>query len=37
MFFCVDYEALGELKSHDLITNGENVQVTEENKFDYVE
>ena len=37
MFFAVDYETLGELKTHELIPDGENVQVTEENKHEYVE
>ena len=37
MFFAVDYETLGELKTHELVPNGENIQVTEENKHEYVE
>jgi len=37
MFFSVDYETLGEVKTHELVPNGENVQVTEENKDEYVE
>ncbi len=37
MFFAVDYETLGELKTHELVPDGENLQVTEENKHEYVE
>ncbi|KAM4622505.1 E3 ubiquitin-protein ligase Itchy homolog [Discoglossus pictus] len=36
MFFSVDKEILGEVKSHDLKPNGINVQVTEENKEEYI-
>lgn len=36
MFFSVDKEILGEIKSHDLKPNGSNIQVTEENKEDYI-
>lgn len=37
MFFAVDYEKLGVLKTHELIPGGESVAVTEENKDEYVE
>ncbi|KFW00528.1 E3 ubiquitin-protein ligase Itchy, partial [Eurypyga helias] len=36
MFFSVDKEILGEIKSHDLKPNGSNVLVTEENKEEYI-
>ncbi|XP_053569048.1 E3 ubiquitin-protein ligase Itchy homolog [Bombina bombina] len=36
MFFSVDKELLGEVKSHDLKPNGSNIQVTEENKEEYI-
>ncbi|KAM8947327.1 E3 ubiquitin-protein ligase Itchy homolog isoform 1-T1 [Pelodytes ibericus] len=36
MFFSVDKEILGEVQSHDLKPNGINVQVTEENKEEYI-
>ncbi|XP_072259797.1 E3 ubiquitin-protein ligase Itchy homolog [Pyxicephalus adspersus] len=36
MYFSVDKEILGEVKSHDLKPNGSNVQVTEENKEEYI-
>ncbi|KAM9296812.1 E3 ubiquitin-protein ligase Itchy homolog [Gastrophryne carolinensis] len=36
MCFSVDKEILGEVKSHDLKPNGSNIQVTEENKEDYI-
>ena len=37
MYFCVDYETLGELKNHDLVPDGSEKLVTEENKLEYVE
>ena len=37
MFFSVDYELLGELKSHDLKPGGADIQVTNENKEEYLE
>lgn len=37
LYFSVDYETLGELKTHDLVPDGENVEVTEQNKHEYVE
>lgn len=37
MYYSVDYENLGELKTHDLVPGGEDKLVTEENKHDYVE
>uniref|UniRef100_A0A8C4QCQ3 E3 ubiquitin-protein ligase n=1 Tax=Eptatretus burgeri TaxID=7764 RepID=A0A8C4QCQ3_EPTBU len=36
MFFAVDMEILGELKSHDLKPEGSEVQVSEENKEEYI-
>ncbi|KAE8576588.1 hypothetical protein XENTR_v10004253 [Xenopus tropicalis] len=36
MFFSVDKEILGEVKSHDLKPDGSNIQVTEENKEEYI-
>ncbi|CAN0277206.1 unnamed protein product [Lampetra fluviatilis] len=36
MFFAVDMEILGEIKSHDLKPEGSEVQVTEENKEEYI-
>ncbi|KAG8131850.1 hypothetical protein E2320_009754 [Naja naja] len=36
MYFSVDKEILGEIKSHDLKPNGSNVLVTEENKEEYI-
>ncbi len=37
MFFSVDFEELGVVKSHELKPNGESILVTEENKEDYIE
>ncbi|CAL8293238.1 unnamed protein product [Lota lota] len=36
MFFSVDMEILGKITSHDLKPDGTNVQVTEENKEEYI-
>ncbi|XP_063340174.1 NEDD4-like E3 ubiquitin-protein ligase WWP1 isoform X1 [Pelmatolapia mariae] len=36
MFFSVDMEILGKITSHDLKPNGANIQVTEENKEEYI-
>uniref|UniRef100_A0A8C3T1D8 HECT-type E3 ubiquitin transferase n=1 Tax=Chelydra serpentina TaxID=8475 RepID=A0A8C3T1D8_CHESE len=36
MYFSVDKEILGEIKSHDLKPNGSNILVTEENKDEYI-
>uniref|UniRef100_A0A8C4ZGH9 E3 ubiquitin-protein ligase n=1 Tax=Gadus morhua TaxID=8049 RepID=A0A8C4ZGH9_GADMO len=36
MFFSVDMEILGKITSHDLKADGTNVQVTEENKEEYI-
>lgn len=36
MFFSVDMEILGEIKSHDLKADGVNILVTEENKEEYI-
>jgi len=36
MFFSVDFELLGEIKPHDLKAGGAEIQVTEENKEEYL-
>ncbi|XP_061624096.1 itchy E3 ubiquitin protein ligase b [Phyllopteryx taeniolatus] len=36
MFFCVDKEILGEITTHDLKAGGGDIQVTEENKEEYI-
>uniref|UniRef100_A0A672IZL6 E3 ubiquitin-protein ligase n=1 Tax=Salarias fasciatus TaxID=181472 RepID=A0A672IZL6_SALFA len=36
MFFSVDKEILGEVTTHELKPGGENIQVTEENKEEYI-
>jgi len=36
MFFTVDFELLGEIKPHDLKPGGADIQVTEENKEEYL-
>lgn len=36
MFFSVDFEVLGKIESHELIAGGGDVQVTEENKEEYL-
>ena len=36
MFFSVDFELLGEIKPHDLKPGGSEIQVTEENKEEYL-
>jgi len=36
MFFTVDFELLGEIKPHDLKRGGSEIQVTEENKEEYI-
>ncbi|XP_068933678.1 E3 ubiquitin-protein ligase Itchy homolog [Petaurus breviceps papuanus] len=36
MYFSVDKEILGEIKSHELKPNGSNILVTEENKEEYI-
>lgn len=36
MFFSVDKEILGEVTTHDLKPDGGNIQVTEENKEEYI-
>lgn len=35
--FSADYDVAGEIQTHDLIPNGENVEVTEANKHQFVE
>ena len=37
MFFSVDYELLGEIKSYELKAGGAEIQVTQENKEEYLE
>lgn len=37
MTFAQDYEVLGEIKSHELVPNGSEKIVTEENKGEYIE
>lgn len=37
MYFNVDYDLLGEVKSHDLKPGGSEIEVTEENKEEYLE
>lgn len=36
MFFSVDKEILGEVTTHELKADGGNIQVTEENKEEYI-
>lgn len=36
MFFCVDKEILGEITTHELKPGGGDLQVTEENKEEYI-
>ena len=36
MFFSVDFELLGEIKPHELKPGGSDIQVTEENKEEYL-
>lgn len=37
MFFSVDYDLLGEIKSYDLKPGGDEILVTEANKEEYLE
>ena len=37
LYFSTDFETLGELKSHDLVPEGSEKLVTEENKLEYIE
>ena len=37
MFFQVDYDLLGEVKSHELKEGGDEILVTEENKQEYIQ
>ena len=37
MYFAVDHETLGEIKTHELEEEGSDLLVTEENKLRYVE
>lgn len=36
MFFCTDFELLGKITEVELKTDGKNIQVTEENKEEYI-
>ena len=36
MYFEVDYDLLGEVKTHVLKEGGEDIKVTEENKIEYI-
>ena len=37
MYFAQEYETLGELKTHELVPDGEDRMVTEECKLEYIE
>ena len=37
MFFSTDFEVLGKISEVELKPNGKNIQVTEENKEEYLE
>ena len=37
MFFVANYKALGKQKTHELVPDGKNMQVTERNKHKYIE
>jgi hypothetical protein len=37
MYFSQDHDVLGEVKSHELIENGADILVTEENKLEYID
>ena len=37
MYFSVDFDELGVVKSHELKPGGESILVTEENKEEYIE
>eukprot|EP00118_Oscarella_pearsei_P018738 m.193906 g.193906 ORF g.193906 m.193906 type:complete len:98 (+) comp39482_c1_seq82:2255-2548(+) len=36
IYFEVDFDLLGEIKTHSLKENGTNIKVTEENKAEYI-
>lgn len=36
MFFVMDYDHFGEVRSHELVPNGSNIKVTNENKQEFV-
>lgn len=36
MFFAADYEVLGQIKNHELKSDGSNIRVTDENKEEYI-
>uniref|UniRef100_A0A915JTL1 HECT-type E3 ubiquitin transferase n=1 Tax=Romanomermis culicivorax TaxID=13658 RepID=A0A915JTL1_ROMCU len=36
LYFVVDFELLGEIKTHELKENGTNIRVCEENKEEYI-
>lgn len=37
LFFNADFEILGKLEHHELKEDGDSIQVTEENKLEYIE
>lgn len=37
LYFVVDYELLGEVKTHELKEGGTQISVTESNKVEYIE
>lgn len=37
LYFVVDFELLGEVKTHELKENGTDIAVNEENKMEYIE
>lgn len=37
LFFNADFEILGKLEHHELKEGGDSIQVTEENKLEYIE
>lgn len=36
LYYVVDFELLGEIKTHELKLDGTNIRVTEENKEEYI-
>lgn len=36
LYFVVDFELLGEIKTHELKAGGTNIRVSEENKEEYI-
>ncbi|CAF5061227.1 unnamed protein product, partial [Rotaria magnacalcarata] len=37
LYFVVSEEVLGDLREHELKTDGQNIQLTEQNKQEYIE